>query len=158
MDWRKKFTLHSRTPARDQPKVLTHTGHGSVALLQSDIALGQHASAEIAGTTIRRITRAQSLGRLRLTTMRHCPQCGVQAGEEESLERHVVRCPNGGMRHLFHAGLVGVIKAILREAGVPDAAVVTEARGLRSADRSRPGDVVALDFFADGATSSSMQS
>ncbi len=29
-------------------------------------------------------------------------------------------------------------------------AVVTEARGLRAADRSRPGDVVALDFFADG--------
>jgi hypothetical protein len=28
--------------------------------------------------------------------------------------------------------------------------VVTEARGLRAADRSRPGDVVALDFFADG--------
>jgi hypothetical protein len=74
----------------------------------------------------------------------------VQAGEEESLERHVVRCPNGGMRHLFHAGLVGVIKSILREAGVPDAAIVTEARGLRAADNSRPGDVVALDFFADG--------
>jgi hypothetical protein len=54
------------------------------------------------------------------------------------------------MRHLFHAGLVGVIKTILREAGVPDAAIVTEARGLREADSSRPGDVVALDFFADG--------
>jgi hypothetical protein len=54
------------------------------------------------------------------------------------------------MRHLFHAGLVGVIKTILRETGIPDAAVVTEARGLRAADRSRPGDVVALDFFAEG--------
>jgi hypothetical protein len=54
------------------------------------------------------------------------------------------------MRHLFHAGLVGVIKTILREAGVPEAAIVTEARGLRAADSSRPGDVVALDFFADG--------
>jgi len=62
----------------------------------------------------------------------------------------VVRCPNGGTRHLFHAELVGVIKLILREARVPDASVVTEARGLRAADRSRPGDVVALDFFADG--------
>jgi len=66
------------------------------------------------------------------------------------LERHEVRCPNGGMRHMFHAGLVGVIKTIMREVGVPaDAALVTEARGLRAADRSRPGDVVALDFFAD---------
>jgi hypothetical protein len=54
------------------------------------------------------------------------------------------------MRHLFHAGLVSVIKSILREAGVPDAFVVLEARGLRAADSSRPGDVVALDFFADG--------
>ena len=99
---------------------------------------------------MRRITGVHSLGRHRLTTLHHCPQCGVQAGEEESLERHVVRCPNGGMRHVFHVGLVGVIKLILREVGVPDASVVTEARGVRAADRSRPGDVVALDFFADG--------
>jgi len=62
----------------------------------------------------------------------------------------VVSCPNGGMRHLFHAYLVGVIKVILREARVPDAYVVLEARGLRVAGRSRLGDVVALDFFADG--------
>jgi hypothetical protein len=54
------------------------------------------------------------------------------------------------MRHLLHAGLVGVIKAILKEAGVPEASIVMEARGLRAADRTRPGDVVALDFFADG--------
>ena len=51
---------------------------------------------------------------------------------------------------MFHAGLVGVIKTIMRETGVPDATVVTRARGMRAADRSRPGDVVALDFFADG--------
>jgi len=51
---------------------------------------------------------------------------------------------------MFHAGLVGVIKAILRESGVPEAAVVLKARGLRAMDSSRPGDVVALDFFADG--------
>ncbi len=62
----------------------------------------------------------------------------------------MVRCPNGGMLHLFHAGLVGIIKVILRETSVPDASVVLEARGLRAADRSRLGDVVALDFFADG--------
>ena len=51
---------------------------------------------------------------------------------------------------MFQARLVGVIKTIVREVGVPDAALVTEARGLRVADRSRPGDVVALDFLADG--------
>jgi hypothetical protein len=112
-DWRIFFTLHNRTPARDQPKLLTHAGHGSVTMLQSDTPLGQRVSAEIARTTIRRITGAQSLGRHHLTALKHCPQCGVQAGEEESLERHVVQCPNGGMRHLFHAWLVGVIKTIL---------------------------------------------
>ena len=51
---------------------------------------------------------------------------------------------------MFHAGLVGVIRTIMREVGIPEASIVTEARGLRAADRSRPGDVVALDFFADG--------
>ena len=61
-----------------------------------------------------------------------------------------MRCPNGGMRHLFHAGLIRVIKAIMKEAGVPDASSVLEAMGLRAVDRSRHGDVVALDFFADG--------
>ena len=72
-DWRKFFHLHSITPARDQPKLLTHAGHGSVTCLQSDRPLGQQASAEIARMTIRRITGAQSLGRHRLTALRHCP-------------------------------------------------------------------------------------
>ena len=85
-----------------------------------------------------------------MTTLHQCPQCGVQAGEEESLERHVVRCPNRGMRHLLHTGLVGVIKNIMKEAGFPDASVVLEASGLRATDSSRHGDVVALDFFAEG--------
>jgi hypothetical protein len=42
------------------------------------------------------------------------------------------------MRDLFHASLVGVIKAIPKKAGVPDALVMLEARRLRAADRSRP--------------------
>jgi len=44
----------------------------------------------------------------------------------------------------------GCATSFTREAGVPEASVVLEARGLRAADRSRPGDVVALDFFANG--------
>ena len=36
------------------------------------------------------------------------------------------------------------------DVGVPDKVVVTEARGLRAADASRPKDVVVLDFFAEG--------
>ena len=38
----------------------------------------------------------------------------------------------------------------MREAGIPEASIVLEARGLRDADSSRPWDVVAFDFFADG--------
>jgi hypothetical protein len=52
------------------------------------------------------------------------------------------------MRHLLHDGLVGVVTSILKEVGVPDATVVVEARGLRAADRSKPDDYMALDFFA----------
>ena len=56
MDKRRFFTLHNMTPTRDQPKLMTHAGHGSFTLLQSDRPLGQHSSAKIARTTIRRIT------------------------------------------------------------------------------------------------------
>jgi hypothetical protein len=50
----------------------------------------------------------------------------------------------------MHYGLVQVLKSIIKDVGIPDIAVVTEARGLRSSDASRPGDVVVLDFFRDG--------
>jgi len=47
----------------------------------------------------------------------------------------------------MHAGLVGVLRSMLMDFGILDMDVVT---GLRSADASRPGDVVVLDFFAEG--------
>jgi hypothetical protein len=50
----------------------------------------------------------------------------------------------------MHVGIVNVFKTIPRDVGVLEAAIVIEARGLRAEDRSKPGDVVALDFFADG--------
>jgi hypothetical protein len=50
---------------------------------------------------------------------------------------------------MMHGGLVGVIRSILKDIGLPDLAIVTEARGLRSADATRPGDVVVLNFFAE---------
>ena len=51
---------------------------------------------------------------------------------------------------MMHAGLIGIIKSILTDAGIPAMAIVTEARGLRATDASRPGDVVVLDFFNEG--------
>jgi len=50
----------------------------------------------------------------------------------------------------MHVGIVNVFKTIPRDVGVLEAALLLEARGLRAEDRFRPGDVVALDFFAYG--------
>ena len=118
--------------------------------MHSDIAPGRDVSALTARMAIRRITGAPSLGRERLTSFNRCPQCGLSISTDESLERHVVRCPNGGMRHKMHYGLVQVLKSIIKDVGILDIAVVTEARGLRSSDSSRPGDVVVINFFRDG--------
>ena len=50
----------------------------------------------------------------------------------------------------MHHGLVSVLMAILLEAGVPKSSVVKEKRGFRPENSSRPGDLVALDFFGPG--------
>ncbi len=51
---------------------------------------------------------------------------------------------------MMHAGLAGVLHSMIRDLGIPEMVVVTEARGLRSADAARPGDVVVLVLFAEG--------
>jgi hypothetical protein len=50
----------------------------------------------------------------------------------------------------MHAGLVGVIRFILKDVWIPDMAIITKARGLRRANATRLGDVVVLDFLAEG--------
>jgi len=50
---------------------------------------------------------------------------------------------------MMHVCLVGVLTSIFKDVGIRDIEVVTEARGLRAADASRPGDVVVLVFFAE---------
>ncbi len=66
------------------------------------------------------------------------------------MERHTVRCPNVGMRQLMHDRLVGFVRSVLKDVGIPDSAIVTEARGLKSADAIRHGDVVVLIFVVEG--------
>jgi hypothetical protein len=51
---------------------------------------------------------------------------------------------------MIHAGLVGVIRSRLNAVGIPDLAIVTEARGLSSAGATMHGDVVVHDFCAEG--------
>jgi len=150
IEWRAFLSLQASSSYENKPKLLTHSGHGSVSILHSDIPPGRAVSALTTRMTIRRITGAPSLGRERITSSTRCPLCGLTASIDESLERHVVRCPNGGMRHRMHYGVVQVLKSIIKDVGIPEISVVTEARGLRSSDASRPGDVVVLDFFKDG--------
>ena len=50
----------------------------------------------------------------------------------------------------MHHGLIKTMRSIVEEAGVPAAAVVEEARGLRDGDSTRPGDLVVLDFSTAG--------
>ena len=149
-EWRAFFTLKISVFLLTQPKLLTHSGHGSVLILHLYIPPGRVVSSSIARATIRRITSAPCFGRLRQSACSRCHKCGLATGSHESLERHVVRCPNGGMRHLMHDGLVRVFVSIFKDVGIPDTAVVKDARGLRAADASRPGNVVDLDLFAEG--------
>jgi hypothetical protein len=40
-EWRHVFHMHAETKIRDQPKLLSHTGHASVKILQLDIPLAR---------------------------------------------------------------------------------------------------------------------
>ena len=69
----------------------------------------------------------------------------------EPLEQHAVPCHAGGARAFMHAGLISTLQKVLREAGVPTSATLTETRVLRGrVDKTRPGDIVVLDFYAPG--------
>jgi hypothetical protein len=50
----------------------------------------------------------------------------------------------------MHHGLIKILRVILEESGIPKAAIVKESRGLRQDDRTRPGDLVVLDFAKGG--------
>ena len=50
----------------------------------------------------------------------------------------------------MHYGLIKTLRGILEEFGVPKAAIAEEARGLKQDDRTRPWDLVVLDFAERG--------
>jgi hypothetical protein len=50
----------------------------------------------------------------------------------------------------LHHGLIKTLRGIVEESGVPKASIVEEARDMRPDDRSRPGDLVVLDFAEGG--------
>ena len=132
--------------------MLTHSGHGGVSALKLDTTQAKDVSPQCGRVMIRRITGSAALGKDQLDTSAPCPQCDHPAGSPEAaLERHSVHCLNCGQRHYMHAGLVAVIVAILLMAGVPKSSIVAveKQKGLRP-NRSRPGDVVVLDFYGPG--------
>ncbi len=51
---------------------------------------------------------------------------------------------------MMHHGLIKTRRGIVEESGVPNASIVEEARGIRQDDRTRPGDLVVLDFDEGG--------
>jgi len=152
-DWRAFLSIigDAPPPPSTQPKLLSHSGHGCVAILTSDVPLGRSASPALARTTIRRICGASSLRDFPIGRRSpSCPKCGLPADAPDALERHVARCPNWGARHLMHRGLSNTLHRIIEESGVPKAAIVEETRGLRPGDANRLGDTVVLDFSAEG--------
>ena len=51
---------------------------------------------------------------------------------------------------MMHHGLIKTLRSIVEECGVPKEAIMEEARGLRLDDRTRPGDLVIMDFVDGG--------
>jgi hypothetical protein len=76
-DWRAFFLLLMSAPTHIKPKLLTHSGHGNVSNLLSDIPLGRAVSASTAMATIRRMTGAPCLGMNPLFAGKSCPRCGI---------------------------------------------------------------------------------
>ena len=148
VNWRDFFDTYNSAPQAEKIKLLSHAGHGSVSVLLANTPRTRNVSAQAVRVTIRRVTGSAALGSDRLQPGTTCKVCDLPASADpEALERHSVRCPNGGQRHFMHSGLVMVLLNVLLEAGVPRSTILFEMRGLRSTDRTRPGDVVALNFF-----------
>jgi hypothetical protein len=51
----------------------------------------------------------------------------------------------------MHDGLISTLQKVLQEAGVPTSATMAESRRLRGKeDKTRPCDIVVLEFYAPG--------
>ena len=124
-DLRAFFCFLSSAPISTKPKLLTHSSHGSVSIMFSDMPFSSAIFAPTARATIKRIGGAPYLGMHCLSPSIRYPQCGLTKGTSEFLERHSLRFPNGGVRHMTRAALVGVLRSILMDVGVPDMAAIT---------------------------------
>eukprot|EP00873_Tetraselmis_striata_P019350 jgi/Tetstr1/439614/TSEL_028037.t2 len=121
----------------------TLSGHGSVTYLTSDTPAAYAVEPEPYRVALRKCCGIAALGDSPLGLEDSCPHCDLSPGAtDEALERHIVRCPRAGAWHKVHARIATTMVSIPQEAGAPRDCVLTEVRGLRSADATRPGDVV----------------
>ena len=69
-----------------------------------------------------------------------------------ALERVITRCPLGAVKCFMHSrGLSNVMVArLLRQAGAAKTDIVFKVSNLRAGDKTRPGDVVWLNFLGPG--------
>eukprot|EP00873_Tetraselmis_striata_P010115 jgi/Tetstr1/430379/TSEL_020190.t1 len=150
--WRVFFDLYITATLPERIRLLSQSGHGSVTYLTSDTPAAYAVEPEPYRVALRKCCGIAALGDSPLGLEDSCPRCDLSLGAtDEALERHIVRCPRAGAWHKVHARIATTMVSILQEAGAPRDSVLTEVRGLRSADATRPGDVVQLDYMGPGA-------
>eukprot|EP00873_Tetraselmis_striata_P009583 jgi/Tetstr1/429847/TSEL_019714.t1 len=149
--WRVFFDLYKTATLPERIRLLSQSGHGSVTYLTSDTPAAYAVEPEPYRVALRKCCGIAALGDSPLGLEDSCPHCDLSPGAtDEALERHIVRCPRAGAWHKVHARIATTMVSILHEAGAPRDSVLTEVRGLRSADATRPGDVVQLDYMGPG--------
>mmetsp|Transcript_45667 Transcript_45667/g.114269 ORF Transcript_45667/g.114269 Transcript_45667/m.114269 type:complete len:422 (-) Transcript_45667:453-1718(-) len=149
--WRVFFDLYKTATLPERIRLLSQSGHGSVTYLTSDTPAAYAVEPEPYRVALRKCCGIAALGDSPLGLEDSCPHCDLSPGAtDEALERHIVRCPRAGAWHKVHARIATTMVSILQEAGAPRDSVLTEVRGLRSADATRPGDVVQLDYMGPG--------
>eukprot|EP00873_Tetraselmis_striata_P042122 jgi/Tetstr1/462386/TSEL_007392.t1 len=132
-------------------RLLSQSGHGSVTYLTSDTPAAYAVEPEPYRVALRKCCGIAALGDSPLGLEDSCPHCDLSpSATDEALERHIVRCPRAGAWHKVHVRIATTMVSIMQEAGAPRDSVLTEVRGLRSADATRPGDVVQLDYMGPG--------
>eukprot|EP00873_Tetraselmis_striata_P019349 jgi/Tetstr1/439613/TSEL_028037.t1 len=141
--WRVFFDLYRTATLPERIRLLSQSGHGSVTYLTSDTPAAYAVEPEPYRVALRKCCGIAALGDSPLGLEDSCPHCDLSPGAtDEALERHIVRCPRAGAWHKVHARIATTMVSIPQEAGAPRDCVLTEVRGLRSADATRPGDVV----------------
>ena len=132
--------------------MLTHSGHGSVTALKPNITQTKDVSPQCARVMIRRITGSAALGKDQLDVGAACPQCDHPVGSPESILGAPLCALSEWRTEALHAcgTCVGHYHYLVDGWCPQELHYPAGEKGLRSCDHTRPGDIVALDFFGLG--------